>query len=315
MLRGLKEYVAAPKKERASGADCRSRGRRHCHRRRRQFRPPPPRISRPSSRRHSQLHGRALQDEHLLGQLFQYRFPTGRGLARPQLRKSLSHRARRTSPEIFPKQFGLRAGARHSRPHFSVHRAKRHARSRTRRRHYRLRRNENFALQRNRFAACAWCRAASVRFRKFSTLSAPPISSSSARVRSTPASFPIFWSKSRGSHRAFARDVRLHRESDDSAGRNASTTPLPTTSARFMNIPSAPFRLRGHQPEARFRPMLRRYRAQGAEPVRTRIRRTQTHGPAPASPAICCRRRGVSPRSARLAGSFSTNSLKPSARA
>jgi len=81
VLRGLKEYVAAPKEERASGPigdlvavvtvtdDGGSSGRL-----RRDYRVLPP-----GDIRNCMV---ALSnDEHLLGKLFQYRFPTGRGLA------------------------------------------------------------------------------------------------------------------------------------------------------------------------------------------------------------------------------------------
>ena len=82
--------------------------------------------------------------------LFQYRFPAGRGLAGHSFGNLISHRAHQRHRRFPGGRAGLRAGAGHSRPDFSFHRSERHARSRTRRRQDRRRRNQYFALAANR---------------------------------------------------------------------------------------------------------------------------------------------------------------------
>ena len=148
-------------------------------------------------------------DEHLLGKLFQYRFPAGRGLAGHSFGNLFRHSANERNRRFSRSRAGALPGYLRFAGGFSFYRAERHPRSRTRRRfHGGSRRDEYFALEETRFTCV---RLVPRRVRPLpevlQALCALPISSWSVPARSTRASFQICW------WRASRRRLRIRAQS------------------------------------------------------------------------------------------------------
>ena len=213
------------------------------------------------------------------------------------------------SPEIFRKPCASPlASACDSRPNFSVHRAKRDARSRARRRHHRRGRNEYFALAQahpprapGARAACARCPKFSRRFAHADLILVGPGSLYTSIIPNLLVED--------------VADIIAHSRATCVYIANLMTQPGETRAlfrcrsrARDLRAHApAPVRLGGDQSQAGFAQILRRYEAQGAEPF-SRRSRTEKHGTAlrhRRSPAAA---RRSAPRLERLADLLLVNS-------
>ena len=116
VLRGLKDYVGGPARTKYSIADLRSHRNRHRHRRWRKLRPSAARIQSASSRRHSQLHGCAVERRRPARTSISISISRRARAWRAQLWQSFSHcahqRHRRFSrkPSGFPRRCWRFAG-------------------------------------------------------------------------------------------------------------------------------------------------------------------------------------------------------------
>ena len=173
--------------------------------------------------------------------LFQYRFPAGRGLAGHSF-GNLFLTALTNVTGDFPRSSArVGAGAGDSRADFSFHGAERDARSRARRRKNRCRARRIFPDRANGSRACAWCRAACARCRKcwrrFAQADLILVGPGSLYTSIIPN---LLVEEVVEAIAQFARYMRVHRQPDDAARRNAA---LLGGRSRARN-------LRAHPPEA-----------------------------------------------------------------